>query len=360
MKRIMSLEYLRVIMLGIIILSHFEFVGAVFPFYNKYLHNPTMGVDYFFMLSGFGTMLSKKILEGENNKIRACIRNALFGVSGIYVLYILLQFVMIPFYLYTGGTIINTVIKLLVSITLLQSATGIQSFSHAFNSVSWFLSSLFCINLIALPIKRIIIVWFRKAKVFTIILFIIGCSMLNSGLNLLFSYIEMRSIFNMLSYVSPYIRVWNFIIGMLIGTLFLKTKDLKEKPILYSTQECLSLIGGGGIWFIAKRGHSEWWMRFIDLILCAYIIYVFANERGCISYLMSKSKILLSAAKITIPLYLIHYVVRCYVGLGFETLNISGNGIGMIAECVLILTISILLSAIYDRNKELFNLKKYI
>lgn len=75
---------------------------------------------------------------------------------------------------------------------------------------------------------------------------------------------------------------------------------------------------------------------------------------------MSKSKILLSAAKITIPLYLIHYVVRCYVGLGFETLNISGNGIGVIAECVLILTISILLSAIYDRNKELFDLKKYI
>ena len=61
MKRILSLEGLRVIAIFIIILSHLEFIGDLNnkfgDFYIKYLHNATLGVDFFFLLSGFGLML---------------------------------------------------------------------------------------------------------------------------------------------------------------------------------------------------------------------------------------------------------------------------------------------------------------
>ena len=59
-KRIQSLEGLRSIMIFLIVLSHMEFLkycnfGNA---YELYWHNPTIAVDYFFMLSGFGMMFS--------------------------------------------------------------------------------------------------------------------------------------------------------------------------------------------------------------------------------------------------------------------------------------------------------------
>lgn len=59
-KRIQSLEGLRGIMIFLIVLSHMEFLRncSFGDFYQTYLHNPTIAVDYFFMLSGFGMMFS--------------------------------------------------------------------------------------------------------------------------------------------------------------------------------------------------------------------------------------------------------------------------------------------------------------
>ena len=60
-KRIDSLTGLRFWMIMIIVLSHLTCLRGNYPyssFYNRYLHNATMGVDFFFMLSGFGMMYS--------------------------------------------------------------------------------------------------------------------------------------------------------------------------------------------------------------------------------------------------------------------------------------------------------------
>lgn len=59
-KRIQSLEGVRGIMIFLIVLSHMEFLkycnfGHA---YELYWHNPTIAVDYFFMLSEFGMMYS--------------------------------------------------------------------------------------------------------------------------------------------------------------------------------------------------------------------------------------------------------------------------------------------------------------
>lgn len=59
-KRIQSLEGLRAIMIFLIVLNHMEFLRhcSYGNFYWTYLHNATIAVDYFFMLSGFGMMFS--------------------------------------------------------------------------------------------------------------------------------------------------------------------------------------------------------------------------------------------------------------------------------------------------------------
>lgn len=64
--RIDALTGVRFWMIMIIVLSHLTCLRGEYPysaFYNQYLHNATLGVDFFFMLSGFGMMYS----YGENN-----------------------------------------------------------------------------------------------------------------------------------------------------------------------------------------------------------------------------------------------------------------------------------------------------
>ena len=75
MKKIQTLDSLRLIMIFTIILSHMEFLGDSensVNTYDLYFHNAYLGVNYFFLLSGFGLTLSYL----RRNKIPA--------ISGIY------------------------------------------------------------------------------------------------------------------------------------------------------------------------------------------------------------------------------------------------------------------------------------
>ncbi len=59
--KIDALTGFRFMAIMVIIISHLEFIGEyekIGLFYKTYIHNATLGVDYFFMLSGFGMMLS--------------------------------------------------------------------------------------------------------------------------------------------------------------------------------------------------------------------------------------------------------------------------------------------------------------
>lgn len=60
-EKIDSLTGLRFWMMVIIVLSHFGCLSNDYPyssFYDRYLDNAVMGVDFFFMMSGFGLMYS--------------------------------------------------------------------------------------------------------------------------------------------------------------------------------------------------------------------------------------------------------------------------------------------------------------
>lgn len=70
--RIKAIEGMRFIMMSLIILSHCEFLEntRIGLFYSRYLHNATMGVDFFFIISGFGLYLALTKAEGELNNVR--------------------------------------------------------------------------------------------------------------------------------------------------------------------------------------------------------------------------------------------------------------------------------------------------
>lgn len=104
-KRIPQLEGLRFVMCCIIILSHMEYLGnskVCGVFYDKYLHNPTMAVDYFFLLSGLGIFLSSKrpqcsikgAFQFATNKVKKYIQHTSVHLFWVQFLYYLLPIVL--------------------------------------------------------------------------------------------------------------------------------------------------------------------------------------------------------------------------------------------------------------------------
>lgn len=96
--KIKSLNGLRFIMIMFIVLTHLNYLEDFFP--NYFLgRGAAFGVDYFFMLSGFGMMLSA-IKKGfpKNTRITpgTCINYAVSHVKKIYPLYLLTTFCLIP------------------------------------------------------------------------------------------------------------------------------------------------------------------------------------------------------------------------------------------------------------------------
>lgn len=84
--KIKSLNGLRFIMIMFIVLTHINYLEEFFP--NYFLgRGAAFGVDYFFMLSGFGMMLSaiKKTFP-ENTRITpgTCINYAVSHIRKIY------------------------------------------------------------------------------------------------------------------------------------------------------------------------------------------------------------------------------------------------------------------------------------
>ena len=55
----------------LIVTSHLEFLSRteMGEFYDRFLHNPTLGVDYFFLLSGFGMMISDLQKDKDSSAI---------------------------------------------------------------------------------------------------------------------------------------------------------------------------------------------------------------------------------------------------------------------------------------------------
>lgn len=79
MKKINTLTGARFTAIMIIVFAHFEFLekyGMFGKVYQKFFDNATMGVDFFFMVSGFGMMLSyiNKIQDKNNEKARIKMR----------------------------------------------------------------------------------------------------------------------------------------------------------------------------------------------------------------------------------------------------------------------------------------------
>ncbi len=348
-KKYNSLTGLRFYMMVIIMLSHMEFL-SILPnghIYSTYFHNANLAVNFFFILSGFGLAHSYQ----ENNESVTIFSSVHYGVSRIrkiYPLYITLLFICLPYCIYLGiidnnGIIITFIInifKLLLNISLLQSATGISQLSNGLNSVSWFLSTLFILYIFC-PLLLKINEKIKKKHSVVYITFVVNTFLLLITY-FLFKFIESRTFFNTLSYSSPYLRIFYLISGILLCDIM---NIMSEKLISLNTLHEFIITAFNVFWFFFRNSlHMNFYLKyFIDYILCILLILIFAFEAGKISKFIS-NKIHVKLGYATKYWFLIHCPVRLYVNEIFVLLKIPETWISGLTEVFIIVIFTIIIT----------------
>ena len=356
-KRIKQLDSLRFFAIFVIMLSHLEFLreSLIGEFYWTFLHNATFGVDFFFMLSGFGLYYSsykKEVKIGIKDSFVFAIRK----IKKIYLLYIFSLILCLPFTLGMPNAKLNSVIiKFLLDMTLLQSLFGATLISHGINAVCWFLSVLFVCYLFALPM----IVFIRKkcANLLVTLFFIFLDIILITFLSILFLYFEkdfaMRiarpnPLFDDLFYGSPYIRIWYVFLGMLISVIYLHLKDMNIN--LNVAELC---IGGGVLVYFFLRNIvpiNMVLLRLIDVLSTASFLLVFSLGKGKCSQRLAKSEVFLTAGgKYGMYLYLLHYPVRMNVDFVLKKYTLFVGKYTFVIEVILIFVLTVFL-CIFCKN----------
>ena len=369
--RIRSLDGARFAAAMIIVFSHFEFLkdyGRIGNIYWQYLHNPTMGVDFFFMLSGFGMMFSSMKTDTANsssmNRVQESISFATGHVKKIYPLYVAFLLLGIPFtilinYFEYGVALLRGMIKSILflglDITLLQSVTGKILYSYSLNGVCWFLSCLFCIYLVSPLIIRYLIRYIKtvKAAIKGIFLCII-CSVVFA---IIFLYIEGRTSFDDLCYGSPFRRVFYVIMGMLLAKIFALYNGGNNKNGVLDNHffrgggfENL-VMGGSVVWFFVRNTSSYFlgpFIYIIDMVVVGCDILALAIGKGFFSWLYSRKQ-LVYLGDLSMYIFLTHYNIRMYTDFIVRMLKIESFQV-RIVEVIIILLLTFLISVSLHRG----------
>lgn len=327
-SRIMSLEFVRTVMTGIVFLSHMEFLSnySYGEIYARYLHNATIGVDYFFVLSGFGLMAAYRVQKDKGNYCnRGGIRYGLRKIRNVYSPYMISMIVMIPYVFYVSmednkmsSTVLTTGMKFLFCGTMMQSLSGMLKFAHAFNGAGWFVSTIFIIYCAApkmLIFSNKSCKNKRKIVISTIVVIIFAAS-----IRYMLFLVQQKSLLDDISYSSPLARISYVLLGMYIYQLYRLLPRGGQKEAYCTAQE-IFIVVLIIIWFLFRNSVEGNICRFIiyvlDLVIVGSLVISFAKECGKLSKAVSNSA-MAKYGKNMMYVYLYHYPIRIYCDLFFQ------------------------------------------
>lgn len=314
-----------------------------------------MAVDYFFMLSGFGLFLSSKRPE---LKPKNCLTFAIDKIKKIYPSYVFsLLMGGIWLFLVTEGFakfIFKAILFTSIDLTLLQSITGSMTFSHSINGVCWFLSCIFVCYIIS-PVFLKIVDSVRNKKrwivfsFFTVLLIIL--------LSMCLSYIDELGLvggrIDNLWYGHPIVRCLYVMIGMLIGWLY-KNTNIKSVHSLENGTIVLCVL-----YFLYRNTIvtivGKNFLRPIDVMLCAFLLFVVSKGKGRIVALLS-TDIMVKLGQKTMYLFLFHYPIRGIIGLLFKKYNVFGfmGEVSYFVEVLLICLTTCILVILFEKGRQKF------
>lgn len=359
-RTILSLTGMRFVMTMVVVLSHMEFLYASGwnDLYGDYLRNAVPAVDFFFLLSGFGLMLHWDDAQPAGT-FRSALQGAVRRIRKIYPLYAVTMVLCIPYSMYsywssgeTPGQIATAVVRRVVlCVPLLQSCTGIQSYSNAFNGVCWFLSCLFVLYIAFPYLARLgsaLCVTLRRTLVSLgvtwalLVAAVLGLSGLEAGAR-----------FDNLAYGSPYARVFYFFAGILCARLYGHLAPVLRRGRFWTPLEWLC-AAAVAVWFLARNTAAlpAYAVYSLDLLLVAALLVVLAFERGGLSAALGSPRMVL-LGNASMYIYLLHYPLRLYGDWLVRALaGQAGEGLLLAEAAVLLLVPTAAAVALYRRSRR--------
>lgn len=283
----------------------------------------TWGVSVFFLLSGFLLVYNYYDVRLKTD-IKSCILFSFNKIRKIYLLHIIMMNATLVLFCLRMGkkeVLINAELQLkqiIVNILLLQSWFLEEEIYFSLNGVSWFLS-VYAFMCIMFPIILCIV---RKAvkskKTFSIILFVYFLQVIAGIISQYIqnNLLELGNFCKWFTYVFPVFRLGEFVIGSLVGGVFLEEKH-KISDVCATSLE-LVIVGLVIVVQLVNKydilnGRYEFFKySLIHTPVVTGLIYIFALNCGKISKLLS-CRLIVNVGNISAYMFLIHQVVIRYV-----------------------------------------------
>lgn len=296
-QRIKSIPFFRFFaFLNIFLFHSSEF--EVFPI----PYNAAWAVGFFFILSGFLTGFLHEKFEAPLNG-SSWKKYIIHKLKKVYPFYLATMIITLPYGRYEG------ILQLILNLFLIQSWRPEGYFSY--NGVSWFLSTIFFLYVITVPVMSFhnAILNKIKRKSFFLICEIFFFLMID-----IFWAVFVRSkAMNMefYTYILPLSRIPEYICGISCGILF-KENNFADSPKSYWQYNILEIFSFIFLLFMIRLEFPEWMQRsFIWIIPNLMLIVIFSMQGGYLSKIFS-CKVFVMLGDISFECFLVHQILLHY------------------------------------------------
>lgn len=308
-KRFASIQVIRAIAFILIFLSHVELIST-----------GPIGVSLFLVLSGF-CMTYAYLDRPEKAPSPSFGNNLKFTWGKVKKLYPLHLVTLLFVALIVFGGLIQQKgsekditeqgVYFIANGLLLQSWIPWRDGYFSFNAVSWYLStttfSYFLFPWLFKVIQSKDKNRIRSLAIITIALMILITIILGIGKQ---NWGWTSAFQKWVTYISPFYREGDFIIGLVAGYIFMRSNN-SRREVKYTVAEivviilmCIQVVlYNGGVLHA-----TNWMLTLFWLPTSTLCVYLFAVNKGVISRVLSKSKMLISIGNISGEAFLIHQI----------------------------------------------------
>ena len=328
--------------------SHLQYLAET-PFHGLYslIDNGRFGVNFFLVLSGFVLALS----YGERLSDRSVSRDTAFvkkRIAKIYIPYLATMILAIPWYIYNtvlgeGALDISLMVcRLIINICMVQSVIPFLKYSASINGVSWFISSIFIIYLFAPGILRLN----NKAakhdtlmkQVFLTLAVLAAYCCVYMAIRQI-EYVRFADHSLSIIYISPLIRVFPFLLGIVACNIYRLPGDFRIKNGSFVEMSGMAVFL---LWWISANDTPLPTVvtECADMLVSVLVVLIFAFSRtGVVSGLLGRKK-MLALGGISLEFYLVHYPVISYGMLAAAHFDLD-KGIAVLPLTLVFLALSL-------------------
>lgn len=297
-----------------------------------------MAVAFFFVLGGFSMTLGykDKVTKSDFNYqqflTRRCIK--------FYPLHWLCLMLAMPLALLSFSWF--DVPKLILNVALLQTWIPIMDYYFSFNWVSWYLAD----TMIFAVVFPFVFKWIDSATTKKKVMMVMVMAIIYTFVVLMIS----GDLFHAILYISPYMRLMDFIFGILLAITYLNL--IEKLQVTWSCVKYQIVIFSLIVFLVVEScllSEKETFFAPVYWIPIALLIIITSlSERGWGGHLFLKNKYIVKLGELSFIFFMIHQIILRYTWIIFEKILYIDTSV--IIYIVFTLVLTLIASIIIDKH----------